>query len=137
MRPRPMILARESQLAVAAAVLLHRWERILCMACLLHVLLTDRHYVDFATLMLLEDSYPIAQRSLKLYRSRGRDGGWGGWAQDGHVAAGKPWRILKGARPNRRRRGEADARGLRSGSTWAGEGRERRRGGGEQTGGIR
>lgn len=83
------------------------------MASLLHLLLTDRHCAEFATPVLLLDSYPIAQCSLKLYRSRGRDGGWGGWAQDGCVAAGKPWRMLKGARPDRRGRGQVDARGLR------------------------
>lgn len=99
------------------------------MPCLLHLLLTDRHCVGLATLVLSVDSCPIAQRSLKLYRSRGWDGGWGGWSQDGCVAARKPWRIQKGARPDRRKEGEADARGLRSGSTWAGEGRERRGGG--------
>lgn len=99
MRPRPMILARESQLGAAAAVVtFHRWGRILCMAYLLYLLPTDRHCVGFATLMLLEDSYPIAQYSLKRYRSRGRDGGWGGWGQAGCVAARKTWRMLKGVR---------------------------------------
>lgn len=86
------------------------------MACLMHLphlLLTDHHYVGFATLVLLRDSYPIAQCSLKLYRSRGWDGGWGGWGQDGRVAERKPWRIRKGARPDRRKRGEVDAGGLR------------------------
>lgn len=116
MQPRPMILERECQLAVAvSAVTFHREERIVYVACLLHLLLTDRHYVEFAPLMLLVDSCPIAQYSLKLYRSREWDGGWSGWAQDGCVAATKTWRMLKGVRPDRRKRGDADARGLRSG----------------------
>lgn len=127
MRLRPMILARESQLVVvvaAAAVTLHRWGRMLCMAYLLHLLLTDRHFVGFATLMLLLDSYPIAQYPLKLYRSRGWDGGWGGWGQAGSVAARKTWRMRKGVKPDRGGRGEVSAGGLRSGLTRAGEERE-------------
>lgn len=79
MRPRPMILVRKCQLAVAAAgVVDHRRNLKVCMACLLYLLLTDHHYVGFATPMLLVDSYPIAQCSLKLCRGRGWDSGWGG-----------------------------------------------------------
>lgn len=95
MRPRPMILVRECQPAVAAAAMAHHREMILCMACLLCLVLTDRRCVGFATLMLLADSYPIAQCSLKLYRSWGWNGGWGGWGLDGCAAARKPWRMLK------------------------------------------
>lgn len=85
------------------------------MAYLLHLLLTDRHYVGFATLALLLDLYPIAPCCLKLYRSWGWNGGWGGWCQDGWAAERRTWRMLKGE--GRIREEEEDGGGLRSGRT--------------------